>query len=182
VFLQESLAVCYISPVSHRQFASPRLPLYCCAVCAHSTKPPTDVGDDASNSRPLNISTRISKNCPMLLSCFLTRRTARACSLSHRRVRRPRLRLIQAGTQGLPTSYLRTSSGTIKYDLASREVGCELQRSNNSGRSLDIPAAVRTHEPEHSVSENLAAKPQEVGPHMDGLARANREKARTRNE
>ena len=31
-FLQESLEVCYISPVSHRQFASPRLPLYCCAV------------------------------------------------------------------------------------------------------------------------------------------------------
>ena len=31
-FLQESLADCYISPVSHRQFASPRLPLYCCAV------------------------------------------------------------------------------------------------------------------------------------------------------
>ena len=27
-FLQEILAVCYISPVSHRQFASPRLPLY----------------------------------------------------------------------------------------------------------------------------------------------------------
>ena len=27
-FLREILAVCYISPVSHRQFASPRLPLY----------------------------------------------------------------------------------------------------------------------------------------------------------
>ena len=33
-FLQEIMAVCYISPVSHRQFASPRLPLYCCAVSA----------------------------------------------------------------------------------------------------------------------------------------------------
>ena len=31
---QEILAVCYISPVSHRQFASPRLPLHCCAVSA----------------------------------------------------------------------------------------------------------------------------------------------------
>ena len=33
---QEIRAVCYISLVSHRQFASPRLPLYCCAVPARA--------------------------------------------------------------------------------------------------------------------------------------------------
>ena len=43
----------------------------------------------------------------MLLSCFSTRRTARARSLDHRRVTRPRLRITEAEMQGFSTGYLR---------------------------------------------------------------------------
>ena len=36
-FLQGILALCYISPVSHRQFASPRLPLCCCCAVTRAS-------------------------------------------------------------------------------------------------------------------------------------------------
>ena len=78
----------------------------------------------------------LPQNSPILLSSFFTRRTARTRSLDHRRVIRPRLRISKAEIQGLPTGYLRASSGTIKYNRESREVCCELRRSNNSGLSL----------------------------------------------
>ena len=41
----------------------------------------------------------------------------------HRRLTRPRLRIIKAETQGYPTNYLRAPSGTVEYDCGSREVG-----------------------------------------------------------
>ena len=45
----------------------------------------------------------------------------------HRRVTRPRLRVIEAEKQGYSAVYLRAPSGTIEYDRGSRgeEVGCE---------------------------------------------------------
>ena len=43
----------------------------------------------------------------------------------HRRVTRPRLRIIVKETRGYPTDYLQAPSDTIKYDPESREVGCE---------------------------------------------------------
>ena len=41
----------------------------------------------------------------------------------HRRVTRPRLRIIVKETRGYPTGYLRASSDTIQHDPESREVG-----------------------------------------------------------
>ena len=40
----------------------------------------------------------------------------------HRRVTRPRLRKIEAETQGYPTGYLRAPSDAVKYDRESRTV------------------------------------------------------------
>ena len=40
----------------------------------------------------------------------------------HRRVTRPRLRIIEAETQGYPTGYLRAPPGTVKYDPEHREL------------------------------------------------------------
>ena len=53
-----------------------------------------------------------------------TRRARIDAENDHRRVTRPRLRVIVKETRGHPTVYLRAYSGTIKYDLESREVGC----------------------------------------------------------
>ena len=44
-----------------------------------------------------------------------TRRTRMSAENDHRRVMRPRLRIIEAETQGYPTGYLRAPSGTIEY-------------------------------------------------------------------
>ena len=56
-----------------------------------------------------------------------TRRARIDAENGHRRVTRPRLRIIeaetQAGTQGYPTGYLRASSDTIQHGPESREVG-----------------------------------------------------------
>ena len=41
----------------------------------------------------------------------------------HRRITRPRSRKIVKETWGYPTGYLREPSGTVGYDLGSREVG-----------------------------------------------------------
>ena len=78
----------------------------------------------------------LPKDRAVLLSSCFTRRTARARSLDHQRVTRPRLRIIEAEMQGFSTGYLRVLSGTIEYNRELREVGCELRRSNNSARSL----------------------------------------------
>ena len=40
----------------------------------------------------------------------------------HRRVTRPRLRIIVKETRGYPTGYLRAPSDAIKYDRESRKV------------------------------------------------------------
>ena len=78
----------------------------------------------------------LPKDRAVLLSSCFTRRTARARSLDHQPVTRPRLQIIEAKMQGFSTGYLRALSGTIEYNCESREVGCELRRSNNSARSL----------------------------------------------
>ena len=52
-----------------------------------------------------------------------TRRARIDAENGHRQVMRPRLRIIEAETQGFPTGYLRAQSGTIGYDRRSREVG-----------------------------------------------------------
>ena len=52
-----------------------------------------------------------------------TRRARIDAENGHRRVTRPRLRIIEAETQGYPTNYLRAPSSTIEYDYRSREVG-----------------------------------------------------------
>ena len=74
---------------------------------------------------------------PLHTYLLLTRRTARARSLDHQRVTRPRLRINKPKITRFLTGYLRASSDTIEYDRESREFGCELRRSNNSKRSLD---------------------------------------------
>ena len=43
----------------------------------------------------------------------------------HRRVTRPRLRIIVKETRGYPTGCLRASSGTVQHGPESRKVGCE---------------------------------------------------------
>ena len=101
----------------------------------------------------------LSKDRFVLLSSCFTRRTARgARSLDHQRVicTRPRLRIIEAEMQGFSTGYLRVLSGTIEYDRELREVGCELRRSNNSGRSLDMRRP-------HSPPPNTPACPPQSG-------------------
>ena len=40
----------------------------------------------------------------------------------HRRVTRPRLRILVKETQGIPTGYLREPSGTVNYDPEHREL------------------------------------------------------------
>ena len=52
-----------------------------------------------------------------------TRRARIDAENDHRRVTRPRLRIIVKETRGYPTGYLRAQSDTIKYDRGSREVG-----------------------------------------------------------
>ena len=52
-----------------------------------------------------------------------TRRARIDAENGHRRVTRPRLRIIKAETQGFPTSYLRASSDTIEHGSDSCEVG-----------------------------------------------------------
>ena len=52
-----------------------------------------------------------------------TRRTRIDAENDHRRVTRPRLRIIVKETRGYPTGYLQASSDTIKHGLESREVG-----------------------------------------------------------
>ena len=52
-----------------------------------------------------------------------TRRARIDAENGHRRVTRPRLRIIEAETQGYPTNYLQEPSSTIEYDYGSREVG-----------------------------------------------------------
>ena len=69
---------------------------------------------------------------PLHTYLLLIRRTARARSLDHQRVTRPRLRIIKPKITRFLTGYLRASFDTIKHDRESREVGCELRRSNNS--------------------------------------------------
>ena len=54
-----------------------------------------------------------------------TRRTRMSAENDHRRVARPRLRIIVKETRGYPTGYLQAPDGAIKYDRESREVGCE---------------------------------------------------------
>ena len=54
-----------------------------------------------------------------------TGRTRIAAENAHRRVTRPRLRIIVQETRGYPTGYLRASSDTIQHGPESREVGCE---------------------------------------------------------
>ena len=44
----------------------------------------------------------------------------------HRRVTRPRLRIIQAETQGFPTSYLQVPPDTVKYNREPSEVSEKL--------------------------------------------------------
>ena len=53
-----------------------------------------------------------------------TRRARIGAENGHRRVTRPRLRIIDAEAQGYPTVYLRVPSDTIEYDHGSRKVGC----------------------------------------------------------
>ena len=53
-----------------------------------------------------------------------TRRTRMSAENDHRRVTRPRLRIIVKETRGYPTGYLRASSDTIQHGPESREVGC----------------------------------------------------------
>ena len=52
-----------------------------------------------------------------------TRRARTDADNDHRRVTRPRLRIMKAETQGFPTSYLRASFDTIAHSPESREVG-----------------------------------------------------------
>ena len=52
-----------------------------------------------------------------------TRRARVDAENGHRRVTRPRLRIIVKETRGYPTGHLRAQSGTIGYDRRSREVG-----------------------------------------------------------
>ena len=54
-----------------------------------------------------------------------TRRARIDAENDHRRVTRPRLRIIVKETRGYPTGYLRASSGTIQHGPESREVGYE---------------------------------------------------------
>ena len=52
-----------------------------------------------------------------------TRRARIDAENDHRRVTRPRLRIIVKETRGYPTGYLRTPSDTIQHGPESREVG-----------------------------------------------------------
>ena len=52
-----------------------------------------------------------------------TRRARIDAENGHRLVTRPRLRVIEAETQGCSTVYLRAPSDTIEYDRGSRKVG-----------------------------------------------------------
>ena len=52
-----------------------------------------------------------------------TRRARIDAENDHRRVTRPRLRIVVKETQGYPTGYLRTQSDTIQHCPESREVG-----------------------------------------------------------
>ena len=51
-----------------------------------------------------------------------TRRARIDAENGHRRVTRPRLRIIEAETQGYPTGCLRAPSGTVKYDREPHEL------------------------------------------------------------
>ena len=77
-----------------------------------------------------------------------TRRTRMSAENDHRRVTRPRLRIIVKETQGYPTGYLRAPSDTIEYDHESREVKAGREQDeavfgsyNCSARTLLRPAA-----------------------------------------
>ena len=52
-----------------------------------------------------------------------TRRTRMSAGNDHRRVTRPRLRIIVKETRGYLTGHLRASSDTIQHGPESREVG-----------------------------------------------------------
>ena len=52
-----------------------------------------------------------------------TRRARIDAENDHRRVTRPRLRIIVKDTRGYPTGYLRTPSDAVKYGRESRTVG-----------------------------------------------------------
>ena len=54
-----------------------------------------------------------------------TRRTRMSAENDHRRVTKPRLRIIVKETRDYPTGYLRASSDTIQRGPESREVGYE---------------------------------------------------------
>ena len=54
-----------------------------------------------------------------------TRRARIGAENDHRRVTRPRLRIIVKETRSYPTGYLRASSDTVQHGPESRKVGCE---------------------------------------------------------
>ena len=51
-----------------------------------------------------------------------TRRTRMSAENDHRRVTRPRLRIIVKETRGYPTGYLRAQSDMIEYDREQHEL------------------------------------------------------------
>ena len=65
-----------------------------------------------------------SRHCEIYFSNFFERRRRARIDAEngHRRVMRPRLRIIEAETQGYPTGYLRAPSDTGKYDPEHREL------------------------------------------------------------
>ena len=74
-----------------------------------------------NNSRAACFSHFHSRHCE--INFFERRRRARIdAENGHRRVTRPRLRIIVKETQGYPTGYLRAPSGTIKYDREQHEL------------------------------------------------------------
>ena len=62
-----------------------------------------------------------SRHCE--INFFERRRRARIdAENGHRRVTRPRLRIIVKETRGYPTGYLRVQSGTVEYDREQHEL------------------------------------------------------------
>ena len=86
-----------------------------------------------------------------------TRRARIDAENGHRRITRPRLRIIEAETRRYITVYLQAPSATVKYDGGSREVGCETAIIILHG--LRIPQTKQTRKPMSHIAHMEISPP-----------------------
>ena len=97
-----------------------------------------------------------------------TRRARIDAENDHRRVTRPRLRIIVKDTQGYPTGYLRASSDTIQHGPESRKVVYDeaiipggLKKSH--GALLLVPSLVMGDSPSSSFACSALVSTSQMG-------------------